>query len=104
MKTGAGIHLSHAPTLSPPLQGLVSNPPSLPSFPTQFPHLNPVLKYPRPMIPLKLTLQNFLCYRDDVPTLDLTGIRVACLCGGNGHGKSALLDAITWGPLGQGPG
>ena len=48
------------------------------------------------MIPLKLSLQNFLCYRDDVPTLDLSGIHVACLCGANGHGKSALLDAITW--------
>ena len=63
-----------------------------------------MLKYPRPMIPLKLTLQNFLCYRDDVPTLDLTGIRVACLCGGNGHGKSALLDAITWALWGKARG
>ena len=48
------------------------------------------------MIPLKLTLKNFLCYGDGVPTLDLEGIHVACLCGQNGHGKSALLDAITW--------
>ena len=28
--------------------------------------------------------------------LDLEGVHVACLCGDNGHGKSALLDAITW--------
>ena len=48
------------------------------------------------MIPLRLTLKNFLCYRDGVPTLDLEGIHVACLSGQNGHGKSALLDAITW--------
>ena len=48
------------------------------------------------MIPLKLSLQNFLCYRNDVPTLDLSGIHLACLCGSNGHGKSALLDAVTW--------
>ena len=48
------------------------------------------------MIPLTLSLRNFLCYREDVPTLDFTGIHVACLCGPNGHGKSALLDAITW--------
>ncbi len=48
------------------------------------------------MIPLKLTVRNFMCYRDDVPTLDLDGLHVACLCGDNGHGKSALLDAITW--------
>ena len=48
------------------------------------------------MIPQRLTLRNFLSYRDDVPTLDFAGIHVACLCGSNGHGKSALLDAITW--------
>ena len=47
------------------------------------------------MIPLRLTVHNFMCYRD-VPTLDLEGIHVACLCGDNGHGKTALLDAITW--------
>ena len=50
----------------------------------------------REMIPLKLTLSNFLCYRDDLPPLDLEGIHIACLCGDNGHGKSALLDAITF--------
>ncbi len=48
------------------------------------------------MIPLRLSVRNFLCYRDDVPPLDLRGIHVACLCGPNGHGKSALLDAMTW--------
>ena len=48
------------------------------------------------MIPLRLSIRNFLCYREDVPSLDFTGIHVACLCGPNGHGKSALLDAITW--------
>ena len=53
------------------------------------------------MIPLKLTVRNFMCYRDDVPPLDLDGIHVACLCGDNGHGKSALLDAMTWALWGQ---
>ena len=53
------------------------------------------------MIPLRLTVRNFLCYRDDVPPLDLQGIHVACLCGANGHGKSALLDAMTWCLWGQ---
>lgn len=48
------------------------------------------------MIPVRLSVKNFMCYRDDVPTLDLEGINVACLCGDNGHGKTALLDAITW--------
>ena len=53
------------------------------------------------MIPLKLTVKNFMCYRDDVPTLDLEGMHVACLCGDNGHGKTALLDAISWALWGQ---
>ena len=48
------------------------------------------------MIPLKLSVKNFLCYRDNAPTLDLESVHVACLCGDNGHGKSALLDAITF--------
>jgi len=47
------------------------------------------------MIPLRLHLRNFMCYRDST-ALDLTGIRLACLAGDNGHGKSALLDAMTW--------
>jgi exonuclease SbcC len=37
-----------------------------------------------------------MCYRDNVPPLDLRGIHLACLAGDNGHGKSALLDAMTW--------
>ena len=53
------------------------------------------------MIPLKLTVKNFLSYRDSAPVLDLEGVHVACLCGDNGHGKSALLDAITWALWGQ---
>ena len=48
------------------------------------------------MIPIRLSIRNFLSYRENVPTLDLSGVHVACLCGANGHGKSALLDAITW--------
>ena len=48
------------------------------------------------MIPQKLSLRNFMCYREDAPPLDFTGIHLACISGDNGHGKSALLDAITW--------
>jgi len=48
------------------------------------------------MIPLKLGLRNFMCYRGEVDPLDFTGIHLACLTGDNGHGKSALLDAMTW--------
>ena len=47
------------------------------------------------MIPMRLSLHNFMCYRE-TQTLDLQGIHLACLAGDNGHGKSALLDAITW--------
>ncbi|MBI2855839.1 MAG: SMC family ATPase [Chloroflexi bacterium] len=53
------------------------------------------------VIPLKLSVKNFLSYRDGAPVLDLEGMHVACLCGDNGHGKSALLDAITWALWGQ---
>ncbi|MBM3946651.1 MAG: SMC family ATPase, partial [SAR202 cluster bacterium] len=48
------------------------------------------------MVPCKLTLKNFLSYGENAPPLDLESIHVACLCGANGHGKSALLDALTW--------
>jgi exonuclease SbcC len=46
------------------------------------------------MIPQKLSLANFMCYRQ--AELNFAGIHVACLAGPNGAGKSALLDAITW--------
>ncbi len=47
------------------------------------------------MIPHKLKLHNFMCYREE-QSLDFSGIHLACLTGDNGHGKSALLDAMTW--------
>jgi exonuclease SbcC len=46
------------------------------------------------MIPLQLTLKNFLSYRE--ATLDFRGLHTACICGVNGAGKSSLLEAITW--------
>lgn len=52
------------------------------------------------MIPLTLTLHNFMPYRDPAP-LDFSGIHIACLSGENGAGKSALLDAITWALWGE---
>jgi len=48
------------------------------------------------MIPYHLRLRNFMSYGDEPVELDLTGVHLACLSGGNGNGKSALLDAITW--------
>ncbi|MGQ9548294.1 MAG: AAA family ATPase [Roseiflexus sp.] len=53
------------------------------------------------MIPRKLTLQNFMCYREGLPPLEFDGISIACLAGENGAGKSALLDAITWALWGE---
>ncbi|NKB65491.1 MAG: hypothetical protein GKR89_00380 [Candidatus Latescibacteria bacterium] len=53
------------------------------------------------MIPISLSLQNFLSYGSQVPPLDFTQFRVACLTGDNGHGKSALLDAMTYALWGE---
>ena len=52
------------------------------------------------MIPLQLTLKNFLSYQD--ASLDFRGLHVACICGANGAGKSSLLEAIAWALWGQG--
>jgi len=46
------------------------------------------------MIPIRLALRDFMCYQEG--ELYFEGLHVACLCGDNGNGKSALLDAITW--------
>ncbi len=48
------------------------------------------------MIPIKLRMRNFMCYRHNVPPLSFDGIHTACICGDNGNGKSALVDAMTW--------
>ncbi len=48
------------------------------------------------MIPIKLSLRNFMPYRDNVPPLYFDGIHTACISGDNGNGKSALIDAMTW--------
>ena len=48
------------------------------------------------MVPLKLSLRNFLSYGDNTASLDFRNFKIACLSGKNGHGKSALIDAMTW--------
>lgn len=53
------------------------------------------------MIPLKLHIKNFLSYGSDSQIIDFTPYKLICLSGKNGHGKSAMLDAITWALWGQ---
>jgi exonuclease SbcC len=53
------------------------------------------------MIPLSLRLRNFMSYGEDVAPLDFSQFSTACLIGDNGHGKSTLLDAITWALWGE---
>ena len=53
------------------------------------------------MIPLRLQLSNFMSYGEGVPALHLADVRLACLSGDNGNGKSALLDAMTWALFGE---
>lgn len=53
------------------------------------------------MIPQKIQLKNFLSYGPTLQTVDFTAYNLICLSGKNGHGKSALLDAMTWAVWGQ---
>ncbi len=52
------------------------------------------------MIPLNLQIKNFLSY-GALQKIDFEPYSLICLSGRNGHGKSALLDAITWSVWGQ---
>jgi len=54
------------------------------------------------MIPRRLHVRNFLSYREC--TVDLAGLHLAVLCGHNGDGKTALLDAMTWALWGEARG
>ncbi len=40
-------------------------------------------------------------YQDNVPVLDFTGIHTVSICGNNGNGKSAIIDAMTWALWGE---
>jgi len=53
------------------------------------------------MIPIRLSLRNFMCYHEDVPPIHFGGIHIASISGRNGDGKSALIDAMTWALWGQ---
>src|SRR5436189_2793288 len=53
------------------------------------------------MIPQKIQIKNFLSYGPNLQTIDFSNYSLICLSGKNGHGKSALLDAMTWALWGQ---
>ena len=53
------------------------------------------------MIPQQITVSNFLSYGEQPQTISFEGYSLICLSGRNGHGKSALLDAMTWALWGQ---
>jgi exonuclease SbcC len=53
------------------------------------------------MIPLKISIKNFLSYGAETQTIDFSQYPLICFSGKNGHGKSALLDALTWAIWGQ---
>ncbi|MGZ6250934.1 MAG: AAA family ATPase [Candidatus Chromulinivorax sp.] len=53
------------------------------------------------MIPQKLQIKNFLSYGPETQIIDFQNYNLICLSGKNGHGKSALLDAMTWALWGQ---
>ena len=48
------------------------------------------------MIPVRLSLTNFMPYKAGVAPIDFTGMHIASICGDNGSGKSSLIDAMTW--------
>jgi DNA repair protein SbcC/Rad50 len=48
------------------------------------------------MLPIRLILRNFMSYGEPEEELDFRPLRLACISGNNGEGKSALLDALTW--------
>ena len=53
------------------------------------------------MIPVALKIRNFMPYRGDMPSFSFEGIQTACICGDNGNGKSAIVDAMTWALWGE---
>ncbi|MEM4658259.1 MAG: AAA family ATPase [Candidatus Methanosuratincola sp.] len=61
----------------------------------------PILGRRARVVPVRLSLRNFLSYGESAPALEFGRFRLACLTGKNGHGKSALLDAITWALWGE---
>ena len=53
------------------------------------------------MLPISLSIQNFLSYGPEPQILTFSDFDLACLIGPNGVGKSSLTEALTWGLWGQ---
>jgi exonuclease SbcC len=53
------------------------------------------------MRPIQLTIKNFLSYGNEAQIINLDINSIISFTGNNGHGKSALLEAITWALWGQ---
>ncbi len=53
------------------------------------------------MIPVNLTIQGFLSYKDPV-SINFEQLHLASITGPNGAGKSSILDALTWSLFGFG--
>lgn len=53
------------------------------------------------MRPLSLSLQNFLSYGNQPQVISFENESIVSFIGNNGHGKSALLEAMTWALWGQ---
>lgn len=53
------------------------------------------------MIPIKLIIKNFASYGPIPQTVNFEPYNLICLSGKNGHGKSALFEALTWAIWGQ---
>jgi DNA repair protein SbcC/Rad50 len=66
---------------------------------TLYPRVRRKLPGRKIVIPLQLSLKNFLSYSQ--ASLDFTGLHTACICGANGAGKSSLLEGITWAIWGE---
>ena len=53
------------------------------------------------MKPLFLRIENFKSYKDSQNEIDFSNIKVACIIGKNGNGKSSIAEAIAWALFGE---
>ncbi|BCS81403.1 AAA family ATPase [Anaerocellum diazotrophicum] len=53
------------------------------------------------MRPLFLRIENFKSYKNTQNEIDFSNIKVACIIGKNGNGKSSIAEAIAWALFGE---